>query len=121
METGPSSRTSSTGESLKVLSRGNFRGKAEDWAIDLLDLAYVNEYELETEEQSCLNLVDVIGVNFANPLRYSATATRSIASRAARSALINALVSALQGKVEMKKNFALTALDYKNGQIVDGL
>ena len=45
------------GTSLKAYL-DDFRGKAEDWAIDLLGLAYVNEYELETEEQSCLNLVD---------------------------------------------------------------
>src|SRR5262245_14934348 len=46
-----------------------FRGKADDWAIDLLDLAYVNEYGLETRDQSCLNLVDIIGVNLSEPFK----------------------------------------------------
>ena len=33
----------------------------DDWAIDLLELAYVNENGLEAEDQSSLNLVHVIG------------------------------------------------------------
>ena len=98
----------------------DFRGKAEDWAIDLLGLAYVNEYGLETEEQSCLNLVDVIGTELCEPFKIFGESDEKYRIKGGSSALINALVSALQGKVEMKKNFALTALDYKNGQIVAG-
>ncbi|MFZ1991174.1 MAG: NAD(P)/FAD-dependent oxidoreductase [Alphaproteobacteria bacterium] len=37
-----------------------FRGRAPDWAIDLLDLAYMGEYGLPTNQQSALNLVDLI-------------------------------------------------------------
>ena len=37
-----------------------FRGHAPDWAIDLLDLAYMGEYGLPTDKQSSLNLVDFI-------------------------------------------------------------
>src|SRR5262249_31004380 len=40
-----------------------FRNKTEDWAIDLLELAYVNENGLEAEDQSSLHLVNVIGTN----------------------------------------------------------
>ena len=36
------------------------------------------------------------------------------------SALINALVDKLKDKIEMKQGWALTALDYKGGQIVMG-
>jgi monoamine oxidase len=35
-----------------------FRGKTDDWAIDLLDVAYNVEYGLETKDQSSLNMVD---------------------------------------------------------------
>ena len=35
-----------------------FRGKTDDWAIDLLDVGYNIEFGLETEEQSSLNMVD---------------------------------------------------------------
>ena len=37
-----------------------FRGKTDDWAIDLLDVAYNIEFGLETEDQSSLNMVDFI-------------------------------------------------------------
>jgi monoamine oxidase len=44
-----------------------FRGKAEDWAIDLLDVAYVVEFGLETDELSSLHLVDFIGTDLSEP------------------------------------------------------
>jgi monoamine oxidase len=44
-----------------------FRGKTDDWAIDLLDVAYVGEFGLETEDQSSLNMVDFIGTNLKKP------------------------------------------------------
>jgi monoamine oxidase len=98
-----------------------FRGKAEDWAIDLLDLAYVNEYGLETRDQSCLNLVDIIGVNLSEPFKIFGESDEKYRIKGGSSKLIEALESALEGnKVEMKKNFALTTLDYKDGQIVAG-
>ena len=81
----------------------------DDWAIDLLGLAYVNEYGLETEEQSCLNLVDLIGIELCEPFKIFGESDEKYRIKGGSSALINALVSALQGKVEMKKNFALTA------------
>ena len=44
-----------------------FRGKTEDWAVDLLDVAYNIEYGLETEDQSSLNLVDFITTDMSKP------------------------------------------------------
>ena len=44
----------------------SFRHKIkDDWVIDLLDVAYVGENGLETEDQSSLNLVDVIGTDLS--------------------------------------------------------
>ena len=42
-----------------------FRGKTDDWAIDLLDVGYNIEFGLETEEQSSLNMVDFIGTDLS--------------------------------------------------------
>ena len=44
-----------------------FRGKTEDWAIDLLDVAYNIESGLLTEEQSCLMMVDMIATDMSKP------------------------------------------------------
>ena len=46
-----------------------FRGKTEDWAIDLLDVAYNIEFGLETEDQSSLNMVDFISTDLGKPFQ----------------------------------------------------
>ncbi len=45
-----------------------FRGKTDDWAIDLLDVAYNIEFGLETKDQSSLNMVDFIGTDLGEPI-----------------------------------------------------
>ena len=46
-----------------------FRGKTDDWAIDLLDVAYNIEFGLQTEDQSSLNMVDFIGTDLSKPFQ----------------------------------------------------
>ena len=46
-----------------------FRGKTEDWAIDLLDVAYNIEFGLLTEDQSSLNMVDFITTDLSEPFQ----------------------------------------------------
>ena len=95
-----------------------FRGRAEDWAIDLLDVAYVGEYGLETEEQSCLNLVDFIATEMDQPFRIFGESDEAFRIKGGSSALIKALVSALETKADMRLGHTLTALDRKGGMIV---
>ena len=95
-----------------------FRGKAEDWAIDLLDVAYNIEYGLETEEQSSLNLVDFITTDMSKPFSMFGESDEVDRIKGGSSALIKALIAALENKIEMKQGYALTALDHKGGQIV---
>jgi len=42
-------------------------GSTERWVIDLLALAYHNEFGIPVEQQSSLNLVDAIGTDIAQP------------------------------------------------------
>ncbi len=95
-----------------------FRGRAEDWAIDLLDVAYVGEYGLETEEQSCLNLVDFIATEMDQPFRIFGESDEAFRIKGGSSALIKALVSALENKADMRLGHTLTTLDRKGGMIV---
>src|SRR6478672_3317677 len=44
-----------------------FRGKTDDWAIDLLDVAYNIEFGLETKDQSSLLMVDFITTDVSKP------------------------------------------------------
>jgi len=95
-----------------------FRGKTDDWAIDLLDVAYNIEYGLETKDQSSLNMVDFITTDLSKPFSMFGVSDEVFRIKGGSSALITALVNALQNKIEMKQGFALTELDQKDKQIV---
>jgi monoamine oxidase len=95
-----------------------FRGKTEDWAIDLLNVAYIIEYGLETEEQSSLNMVDFITTDLSKPFQIFGESDEVYRIKGGSSELIKALVAALENKIEMKQGYALTALDAKGRQIV---
>ena len=95
-----------------------FRGKTDDWAIDLLDVAYDIEEGLPAEEQSSLMMVDLIGTDMGEPFQIFGESDEVFRIKGGSSALINALVAALENKIEMKQGYALTALDYKDGKIV---
>jgi monoamine oxidase len=95
-----------------------FRGKTDDWAIDLLNVAYIIEYGLETEEQSSLNLVDFITTDMSKPFQIMGESDEVFRIKGGSSALIKALLAALENKTVMQQGHALTALDAKGGQIV---
>ena len=97
-----------------------FRGKTDDWAIDLLDVAYNIEFGLLTEDQSSLALVDMITTDMSKPFQMFGESDEVYRIKGGSSALINALVDKLKDKIEMKQGWALNALDYKGGQIVMG-
>ena len=95
-----------------------FRGKTDDWAIDLLDVAYIIEFGLETEDQSSLNMVDFIGTDLSAPFQMFGESDEVFRIKGGSSALIKALLAALENKVDMQLGQPLTALDIKDGQIV---
>jgi monoamine oxidase len=99
----------------------SFRHKIkDDWVIDLLDVAYVGENGLETEDQSSLNLVDVIGTALSKPFQIFGDSDEAWRIEGGSSTLIDkGLVPALENNsIEMHKGFALTRIDDQNGQIV---
>jgi monoamine oxidase len=97
-----------------------FRGKTDDWAIDLLDVAYVAEYGLETDDQSSLNIVDFITTDLSKPFQIFGESDEVFRIKGGSSALIKALVAALENKIEMKQGYSLSTLDYKGRKIVAG-
>ena len=97
-----------------------FRGKAEDWALDLIDIAYNIEFGLLTEDQSSLAMVDFIGTDLEKPFEMFGESDEKWRIKGGSSVLINALVDRLKDKIEMKQGWSLNALDYKGGQIVMG-
>ena len=79
-----------------------FRGKTDDWAIDLLDVAYNIEFGLETEDQSSLNMVDFIGSDLSKPFQMFGESDEVYRIKGGSSALIKALLAALENKVDMQ-------------------
>jgi monoamine oxidase len=95
-----------------------FRGKTEDWAIDLLDVAYNIEFGLLTEDQSSLNMVDFITSDLSVPFQIFGESDELFRIKGGSSALIKALTAALENKADMRLGHSLTALDRKAGKIV---
>ena len=83
-----------------------FRGKTDDWAIDLLDVAYNIEFGLETEDQSSLNMVDFIGTDLSAPFQMFGESDEVFRIKGGSSALIKALLAALENKIEMQLGHA---------------
>jgi len=98
-----------------------FRGKTDDWVIDLLDVGYNIEFGLETKDQSSLNMVDFIGTDMSEPFQMFGESDELYRIKGGSSALIKALLAALENKIDMKQGHALTSLDTKDGKIVLGL
>ena len=97
-----------------------FRGKTEDWAIDLLDVAYNIEFGLETKDLSSLVMVDFITTDMGEPFQIFGESDEVFRIKGGSSALIKALLAALEDKIEMKQGYALTELDSKDGKVVTG-
>ena len=95
-----------------------FRGKTDDWVIDVLDVAYNIEFGLETEDQSSLNMVDFITTDMSKPFQMFGESDEVFRIKGGSSALINALLAALEGKADLRLGQPLSALDVKGGKIV---
>lgn len=95
-----------------------FRGKTEDWAIDLLNVAYIGEFGLETEDQSSLNLVDFIGTDLSEPFKIFGDSDQAYRITGGSSALIKALLAALENKADLRLGHTLTEIDVEDEKIV---
>ena len=95
-----------------------FRGKTEDWVIDLLELAFVNENGLEAEDQSSLNLVHIIHTALDKDVQIHGDSDELYRIEGGSSVLIDkGLMPALKDKIEMNRGYALTGIEDQNGQI----
>jgi len=95
-----------------------FRGHTDDWTIELLDVAYNIEFGLETEDQSSLNMVDFITTDMSKPFSMFGKSDEVFRIKGGLSALIKALLAALENKADMRLGQPLTALDTKGGKVV---
>jgi monoamine oxidase len=83
------------------------KGKTDDWAIDLLKVAYVGEFGLETADQSSLNIVDFITSDLTKPFEIFGESDEAYRIKGGSSRLIEALAAALKDKADIRLGWAL--------------
>jgi monoamine oxidase len=94
-----------------------FRGRAADWAVDLLDLAYWGEFGVPTDQQSALNLVDFIAADPAGDFEIFGESDEAFRIAGGSSTLTDALLAQLDPQVTHKTGTALTAIAAERGQV----
>ncbi len=92
-----------------------FRGKAEDWAIDLITVAYTVEFGLPPSEQSSLNLVDFITADPKERFEIFGESDEAYRIKGGSSSLIDALVRACEAKSSLNLGAQLVALAQRDG------
>ena len=92
--------------------------KTDDWVIDILDVAYVGEYGMETKDQSSLNLVNFIGTDLNDDFKIFGESDEAWRIEGGSSKLIKALVDALtKNQIKMNQSYTLTGIENENGRI----
>jgi len=82
-----------------------------DWALTVLDLAYLGEYGIATDQQSALNLVDFIGTDLrAGGFRMFGDSDELFRIEGGSSSLTDALHARLDASITQKPRHALTQI-----------
>jgi monoamine oxidase len=87
-----------------------FKGKTDDWAIDLIIMAYTIEFGLPVQDQSSLNLIDYIGTAIKEPFQMFGDSDEAFRIKNGSSTLINALVQRCQSNCKLTLGAPLKAL-----------
>jgi monoamine oxidase len=87
-----------------------FRGKTEDWAIDLIALAYAVEGGMDPAEQSSLNLVDLISADLKEHFELLGEGDHAFRIKGGSSRLIEALVAECKKKCDLRLGVELTGI-----------
>jgi monoamine oxidase len=87
-----------------------FRGKTEDWAIDLIAVAYTIECGVDPADQSCLNLVDLISADLKEHFEIFGESDEAFRIKGGSARLIDALVAACEKACDMRLGAELTAI-----------
>lgn len=89
-----------------------FRDKTDEWAVELLHIAYTGEFGRQTREQSALNLITLIGTVLTKPLSIYGDSDEAWRIAGGNSHLIEALEKALAGKAEINTGAKLEKIGF---------
>lgn len=85
-----------------------FRGRAPGWVLEFLDIAYWGEYGMRTDEQSALNLIDLIGTDTSKDLELFGESDEAYRIAGGSSSLPDALLAKLAANIRMRPAHVLT-------------
>jgi monoamine oxidase len=88
----------------------SFDGRLEPWVLSLLDVAYETEYGRATSEQSALNLTTYLSPDTEHGFKMYGDSDESKRVKGGNSRLIEALSSAIAGRVNVHTRHRLTAI-----------
>ncbi len=94
-----------------------FRGKTEDWAIDLLAVAYTIEFGLDPADQSSLNLVDFISSDVTGHFEIFGDSDEAFRIKGGSSRVIEALAAACEPGCDLKLGAELAAIARRDNAI----
>lgn len=89
----------------------------EPWLIQILDIAYVTEYGLETSRQSALNFVDFISPDTSEGLKLYGDSDEAWRVQGGSGALPDALVRRLEGNTELHSGHRLNKIEDNGREI----
>lgn len=87
-----------------------FRGKAPDWCIELINVAYLCEYGLEIKKQSALNLVYLIGTELNKPFSIFGESDEAWRIKGGNSRLTEALEKILSPEIDISYDYNLIGI-----------
>jgi monoamine oxidase len=90
---------------------------APAWILRLIESAYIGEYGLDTEEQSALNLLLLVGADSSQGFRMFGESDEAMRIRGGNSRLVDALSQALRSHVPIRYGHRLTRLALRHGQL----
>ncbi|MBY0420984.1 MAG: FAD-dependent oxidoreductase, partial [Parvularculaceae bacterium] len=96
------------------------RPLTKPWAIDALKFAYHAEFGISVERQSALNLVDFIGVETDEDFALFGESDELFRIEGGSSSLPDALLKAIENKVELKKGRTLKRIATEGEDILLG-
>ncbi len=94
-----------------------FRGKTEDWAIDLIAVAYTIEFGLDPAQQSSLNLVDFISADPKAHFQIFGESDQAFRIAGGSSRLTDALAAACEKTCDLRLGAELTAIARRDNGI----
>jgi monoamine oxidase len=86
-------------------------GEAEPWVLDLFAQAYTGESGLEPQEQSCLNLMALVGTDTSDGLKLFGASDEAARIKGGNGRLVEALGAAVAHRVPVHLDHRLVRID----------